>query len=67
MNPLLLKTLDYCYGVLCRHCNNKVLDSDKVRKQKYLEDTCPSCGKSGHDPIETPEEPEEKEESHAKD
>ncbi len=61
MNPLLLKTLDYCYGVLCKHCKRKVLDSDKERKQKYLEDNCPSCGKNGRDPIEEAEEPEEKE------
>lgn len=59
MNPILRKTLDYCFAVLCKHCGKKVLDSDKEKKQKYLEDTCPTCGKNGRDPIETPEESEE--------
>lgn len=56
MNSVLLNTLDYCYGLICKHCKRKVLDPDKLRKQKYLHDNCPSCGKSGLDPLEKQEE-----------
>lgn len=53
-------TIDYSYGVLCRHCNEKVIDPDKKSKQKYLEDSCPMCGKDGSDPVETPKKTKKK-------
>lgn len=56
MNPILLNTLDYCYGLTCKHCKKKVLDPDKLRKQKYLDDNCPYCGKNGLEPVQDPEE-----------
>lgn len=52
MNIILAHTIDYCFGVICRHCEKKVLDPDKVKKQKYLEDNCPYCGKSGSKSLE---------------
>jgi hypothetical protein len=61
MNHLLKKTIDYCYTVICRHCGKKVLDPDKDRRQKYLDDNCPSCGKNGQDPVESVENKEKEE------
>ena len=39
-----LQFIDYNYAVICRLCEKKVLDPDKVKNQIYLKGKCPSCG-----------------------
>lgn len=36
--------IDYNYALLCRSCNQLVLDPDKSKGQIYLKGKCPSCG-----------------------
>lgn len=41
-----LLLLDWIYCVHCPLCNDKVVDVDKSRNQKFLDTKCPSCGKN---------------------
>jgi len=45
MEPQLIQTIDYCYGLICRVCQSKVLDPDKKKNQVYLDGRCPTCCK----------------------
>ena len=49
---LLAMVLFYSYGVICKHCQAKVIEPDKTKGQKYLSDRCPTCRKDGSDPVE---------------
>lgn len=40
----LIVFIDYCYGLICSACGNKVLDPDKKKGQIIFNGKCPSCG-----------------------
>lgn len=38
-----IQFIDYHFSLLCRYCNTKSLDPDKIKGQKYLTCKCPKC------------------------